>query len=83
MIDPELKRHLEIIENELTQMHRKTTGLKHALVRGIIYGAGYILGIVLIIVITGWILNVVGIIPAFSREVSEIKATFEAAKAIR
>jgi uncharacterized oligopeptide transporter (OPT) family protein len=77
MIDPELKEHLEKIEVELVQMRKRTVGIPHALSRGAVYGAGYILGTVLIIVMVGWILNIVGVIPAFSREVGEFRTALE------
>ena len=73
MIDPELKNHLEKIENELSHMRIASTGIWHTLWRGCIYGAGYVIGAVLIIVIAGWILNLVGIIPSFSHEVTEFR----------
>jgi Na+-transporting NADH:ubiquinone oxidoreductase subunit NqrD len=73
MIDPELKKHLEIIENELAHMRKETVSLKASLVRGLIYGAGYILGAALILIIIGWILNIVGIIPAFNEGVKEFR----------
>ena len=73
MIDPELKGHLEKIEGELAQMRKSTSGIWRTLWRGIIYGAGYIVGAVLIIVIAGWILNIIGVIPAFSRQAVEFQ----------
>lgn len=73
MIDPELKKHLEIIEGELAHMRKETVSLKASLVRGLIYGAGYILGAALILVLIGWMLNVVGIIPAFKSQVNEFR----------
>jgi hypothetical protein len=51
MIDPELKGYLERIEAELVHMRKETVSLKSSLVRGLIYGAGYILGAALILVI--------------------------------
>jgi len=50
MIDPELKSHLEKIEDELSHMRKVSTGIWHTLWRGCIYGAGYVVGAVLIIV---------------------------------
>jgi len=73
MIDPELKAHLEKIEDELAHMRRVSTGVWHTLWRGCIYGAGYVVGAVVIIVIAGWILNVIGVIPEFSRQVVEFQ----------
>ena len=73
MIDPELKNHLEKIEGELLHMRKASGGIWHTLWRGAVYGAGYVVGAVLIIIIAGWILNLVGIIPAFSREVIDFQ----------
>jgi Na+-transporting NADH:ubiquinone oxidoreductase subunit NqrD len=73
MIDPELKAHLEVIEAELVHMRKETVSLKSSLVRGLIYGAGYILGAALVLVLIGWILNIVGVIPAFNNGVKEFR----------
>lgn len=73
MIDPELKSHLEKIEGELAHMRRTTGGIWHTLWRGTVYGAGYVVGAVLIIVIAGWVLNIIGVIPAFSRQTVEFQ----------
>ncbi len=77
MIDPELKNHLEKIEDELSHLRISTTGTFNTLWRGCLYGAGYIIGAALIIVIVGWILNVVGIIPAFGREVADFRTALD------
>lgn len=77
MIDPELKHHLETIEQELCDLKVKTTSIRSNFIRGAICGAGYVIGVVLIIVILGWILNIVGVIPAFNAQVAEFRATLE------
>ena len=77
MIDPELKSHLEKIEDELSHMRRVSTGIWYTLWRGCIYGAGYVIGAVIIIVIAGWILNIIGVIPAFSREVTDFQTVLK------
>lgn len=73
MIDPELEKHLEIIEKELTELRKSSTSLRSSLLRGAVYGAGYIVGAVLVIIIIGWVLNIVGIIPAFNTQVQELR----------
>ncbi len=73
MIDPELKKHLLVIENELANLRKETTSLRSSLVRGVMYGAGYVVGAVLIIVLIGWILNIVGVIPVFTKHVNEFR----------
>ncbi len=77
MIDPELKKHLEVIEKELAELRSSSTGLLSTLLRGAVYGAGYVVGAVLVIIIIGWILNIVGIIPAFTTQVQEFRAALE------
>ena len=74
MIDPELKEHLEKIEDEIIHMRKKSTSIWNALWIGIVYGAGYIVGVVLLIVIVGWILNIFGFIPAINRLAEELSA---------
>lgn len=77
MIDPELKTHLETIEKELINLRDGNNSLHHNLIRGIVYGAGYIVGAVLIILIIGWILNIVGVIPALSNQVNEFRTALQ------
>lgn len=74
MIDPELKHHLEAIEKELKVIRVATTSIKSSLVRGLMYGAGYVIGAVTIVVLVGWILNIIGIIPAFNDQVDEFRS---------
>lgn len=77
MIDPELKTHLEIIEKELTDLRKSSTGFSSTFLRGMVYGAGYVAGAVLVVILIGWILNIVGIIPAFNDQVSEFRAALQ------
>jgi hypothetical protein len=77
MIDTELKNHLEKIEDELSHIRKSSTGIWKTLGRGIVYGAGYVVGAVFIIVIVGWILNVIGVIPAFDRQVTDFRTALE------
>lgn len=77
MIDPELTTHLERIEQELTAFRKESNGLSANLLRGIAHGAGYVVGAALIITVIGWILNIVGIIPAFGDQISELRSMLE------
>lgn len=74
MIDETLQHHLEKIEKELKEIRIATTSLRSSLVRGFIYGAGYVIGVVMVIVLVGWILNIVGVIPLFNDQVNEFRA---------
>ena len=77
MIDPELKSHLEAIESELAKIRRGSTGIPHTIWRGIVYGAGYIIGAVCVILLVGWILNIIGVIPAFNNQVVEFRTALQ------
>lgn len=77
MIDPELKHHLEKIEGELKDFHKASFRPSLILFRGSIYGAGTVLGAVLVVIIVGWILNIIGVIPAFADQVNEFRAALD------
>jgi len=77
MIDPELKIHLEIIENELVLMRKKANNIWQIFWHGCISGAGYVVGTIIIILIVGWILNLVGIIPAFNRQMADFRTSLD------
>lgn len=77
MIDPELKHHLEKIEAELKDFHKTSTSFSSTLKRGLVYGAGSVLGAVFVVIIVGWLLNIVGIIPAFNDQVTEFRAALD------
>jgi hypothetical protein len=77
MIDPELKSHLERIEAELVHMRKETVSLKASLMRGLISGMGYVLGVVIFLLLIGWVLNIVGVIPAFNNQVQEFRGLLQ------
>ena len=77
MIDPELEQDLKKIENDLSRMDKASTGTWRTLWRGCVYGAGYVVGVVIIIVVVGWILDVVGVIPALSNQVAEFRMALQ------
>lgn len=77
MIDPTLQTHLENIEKELTAMHNDSKSLRASFKRGVFYGAGYVVGIVLVIVLVGWILNIIGVIPALNAQVKDFRNALE------
>jgi hypothetical protein len=77
MIDRELKNNLKKIENELSHMDKASSGIWRTLWRGCVYGAGYVIGTIIIIVVVGWILNIIGVIPALNNQVAEFRAALE------
>lgn len=77
MIDPELKTHLKAIEKEVTVLRKELTDLRPVFLRGVVNGAGYVVGGALILTLIGWILNAVGVIPAFTQGVSEFRESID------
>jgi hypothetical protein len=80
MIDPELKNNLEKIEDELKRVDKNANGMWRTFWRGVVYGAGYVVGAIIILVIAGWILNIIGVIPAFTNQVNEFRSALESVK---
>ena len=72
MIEPELKEHLSILENKLDTLSRKDRHWTQ-FIGGVFYGLGYVTGAVVLIVIIGWIMNIIGVIPAFNHYVGDFK----------
>lgn len=62
----EMNRHLARIDKALNSPWR-------AFVRGTFQGLGAIIGAAALLVVTGWILNFVGVIPAFHDGVDEFR----------
>ncbi len=77
MIDPELKTHLKAIEKEVTVLRKELTDLRPVFLRGVVNGAGYVVGGAIILTLIGWILNAVGVIPAFTQGVSEFRESID------
>jgi|GEM_PF-652811 len=87
MIDPELKSELEKVNRNLVGIFHKTESLWRAFVRGVLHGIGSITGIVLALLIVGWILNAMGIIPGLKTQAAKWQdmwqQTLEQAKKVR
>ncbi len=77
MIDPELKTHLENIEKEIIILRKSMTAFSLVFMRGTVNGAGYIVGAALVLTLIGWVLNIIGIIPAFTQGVTEFRASVD------
>jgi hypothetical protein len=58
-------------------MDKASTGTWHTFLRGCVYGAGYVIGVIVIIVVAGWVLNVIGVIPAISHQVAEFRTALQ------
>ncbi len=65
MIDPELKSELHAIQSAL----RNSNPWWKSLLHGLLGGFGYVIGFLVALAALGFLLNIIGIIPAFRREV--------------
>ena len=70
MTDTELKNYLEEI-SESTQVIAKGLPWWRGFLNGVLGGFGYVLGFVFAVALLGVALNVIGVIPAFRREVED------------
>jgi hypothetical protein len=66
----EIKRHLARIDRALNSSWR-------SFLRGTFQGLGSIVGATIIILIIGWILNVIGVIPEFKEYVDDFKVMLQ------
>jgi hypothetical protein len=67
MIEPELKQILNEIHSSVVRLDKGRWW--KSLLDGIFRGVGSIIGVTIAILIIGWVLNVIGIIPSFRQEV--------------
>lgn len=61
------------IQTNIEQINHKVGGNFKSLFRGILSGFGSVVGAALAILVIGWVLNFVGIIPAFRTQINELK----------
>ncbi len=71
MIDPELKESLEKMDRHIVGIFHKTESIWRAFVRGIVHGIGSIFGIVVALLMVGWILNAMGVIPGLKTQAKQ------------
>lgn len=58
--------HLKKIEVELSEIRENTGGWRGWFFRGVLQGAGIIVGTIAGVVLFGWVLSILGFIPGFS-----------------
>lgn len=83
MNEQDIKINLENIEKQLTSINRKTPSKFGALGRGVITGFGSVVGVALAITVIGFVLNILGVIPAFRGEVDSWKNILDNAQNYR
>lgn len=78
MLDPDLKQSLDQINKNLFEINRKTrSSVWRSFVTGALSGLGSIFGVALALLMLGWILNVIGVIPALKNQVHQFQQTLE------
>lgn len=80
-MNDEIKKEVQEINENVEFIRVKIGGGWHALFRGMLSGFGYIMGAFVALLIIGWMLNVVGIIPAFSRQADAWRQTLQQSSA--
>lgn len=70
MLEPELKNLLTTISKNVEQIHKGNNWWR-SLLHGLFTGFGYVMGFIAALVVLGWVLNAIGIIPSFRKEVED------------
>ena len=76
MLDPDFKKEIDQINKNLVDI-RKNGGVWKSFFRGILSGFGSIVGVAIALLALGWILNIIGVIPAFKNQVNQFRQTIE------
>ncbi len=79
-MEPDLKHQLQNIQAEITEVSDKLGGNFWAFFRGLLTGFGSVIGAFLALLIIGWVLNVIGIIPAMRNKVEQLQETLQSAQ---
>lgn len=76
MLEPELKNYLEDLNKNLTEIKNRGAWWKTFL-EGVLKGFGSVIGVAVALLAIGWVLNVIGIIPAFQQEAENWRELIE------
>ncbi len=68
---PNLETSVREIQTNIEQINHKVGGNWKSLSRGLLTGFGSIVGAALAIVLIGWVLNFIGVIPAFKNQATQ------------
>lgn len=78
MTEQEFQKEISEIKGELKAIRKNTYHpVWRSFINGTLSGLGSIFGVALALTIIGWILNTVGVIPAFRSEVARINQTLD------
>jgi branched-subunit amino acid ABC-type transport system permease component len=80
MIEPELKNYLDKISKDTGFISKRQTAMR-SFWYGVLSGFGSLLGAAVGLILIGYVLNVIGVIPALRSESDKWRATLEASTA--
>lgn len=78
MIEQFNDKRLEEINENLEGINRKLGNIWFSFGKGLLTGLGSVLGAGLAIILIGWFLNVIGVIPALSNTATQWREAFQA-----
>lgn len=83
MLDPEMKTYLVEINQHLVEIRAKRSpGIWRSFFNGMFSALGYIVGLALIVVILGWVLNQMGLTAQFKQQLKDYQVFFNEAKKV-
>ncbi|HEX3100033.1 MAG TPA: hypothetical protein VHQ41_03635 [Patescibacteria group bacterium] len=77
MLDQIKDKKLDELNKNLEGINRKMGSYKSAFSKGLLYGLGTIIGAGLAIILIGWFLNVIGVIPALKTSADQWRQAFQ------
>ena len=77
MLDQLKDKRLEDLNKSLEGINRKMGSYWSAFGRGVLTGFGYVLGAGLAVILIGWFLNVIGVIPALKTTADDWRNAFQ------
>jgi hypothetical protein len=82
MLDPDLKVELDLLNQNLTEIKKKTGsgGIWRAFFNGMFSALGYVIGLAIVVVILGWVLQKTGQLPAFEAQIKNFTDLVDSAK---
>jgi len=69
-------KRIDDLNENLDQINYKLGNFWFSFIKGLLSGFGSILGAGLAVIVIGWFLNIVGIIPTFQRQAEEWRQVF-------
>lgn len=84
MLDPELKSELDQVNANLSEVKQNSrkTGIWRSFFNGMFGAFGYLVGLMIIVVILGWILQKTGLLKPLQEQINTFGSLIEQAKSL-